>query len=126
MKAHNLAKVLRKLADVLESGPNVPLSDFSSFHKQVGGIDSEVVAVNLRTLLALSRINKKEWVNLINEYGYEIKLNPRDSARDVLGKLLRYLDSHPEAIDLLKKWSQEKGKEPSALSKALDVLLEDV
>jgi hypothetical protein len=126
MKTHNLAKALRELANVLESGPNVLLSNLSSLHKQTGGIDSETVAVNLRTLLALSRISKKEWVNLINEYGFKIRLNPRDSARDIIGKLFRHLDSHPEAVDLLKKKSQETGKEPSALIKALDVLLEDV
>ncbi len=126
MKTHNLAKILRKFADALESGPNISLSDLSSLLQPPSDIDSATMAVNIRTLLALSRINKKEWVNLIHEYDYDIKLSPRDSARDVIGKLFRFLESHPEAIDLLRKKSQEKGKKPSALSKALDVLLEDV
>lgn len=126
MLSHNIAKILRELADMLESGPNVELSDLAFAKNEQNFQDINVVAVNLRTLAALSKIGKKEWIELIDSYGFNINITKRDSARNILGKLLNHLDSHPHAIEVLKKRSKQNINEPSALSKALDVLLEGV
>ena len=126
MKAHAIAKALRKLASVLEAGPNVNISNLRPLEQKKRAVDPKQVALSLTTLVSLSRISKQEWVDLIKGYQFEINLGPRDSARDIIGKLLRYLDKHPEAIDFLKKKAHEDGKEPSALSRAFDILLEDI
>lgn len=58
---------------------------------------------NLGSLLMkfaeLSKFGKSEWVELIQSYGLELPLNPRDSARDVMGRLARYLRDHPDALE---------------------------
>lgn len=46
----------------------------------------------------LSKFGKSEWIDLIHSYGLELPLNPRDSARDVMGRLARYLREHPDAL----------------------------
>jgi len=43
-----------------------------------------------------------------------------------MGKLLNYLDANPEAVDTLKRKAKETSQAPSALSRALDILLEDL
>ncbi|RJQ67305.1 MAG: hypothetical protein C4519_24220 [Desulfobacteraceae bacterium] len=126
MKTHAFAKALRQLAHVLESGPNVDIANLQFQDQTQKTIDPKEVALSLTTLISLSRISKQEWVDLINNYKFSINLGPRDSARDIIGKLLRYLDKHPEAIDMLKKKAHEGNKEPTALSRALDVLLDGV
>jgi hypothetical protein len=46
----------------------------------------------------LSKFGKQEWIDLVNDYGINLDLNPRDSARDVMGRLARYLRDHPGAM----------------------------
>lgn len=126
MKTHSLAKALKSLAKILEAGPNVELSKLDALHKDSQTTDPKSVALNLKTLVSLSRINKQEWITLIDDYGFDIQFNQRDSARNIMGKLLTYLDSNPEAMDVLKKKSGDNKKKPSALTTALDILLEDI
>jgi hypothetical protein len=126
MKTHSLAKTLRTLADILESYPNTELSDMSSPFWISGSLNKKQVAVNLKTLHSLSKIKKKEWVELIRDYGFNIEIKLRDSSRNIIGKLLNYLDANPNAINTLKRKAQETREEPSALTQALDTLLEDL
>jgi hypothetical protein len=46
----------------------------------------------------LSKFGKQEWIDLVNTYGIELELNPRDSARDVMGRVARYLRDNPGAM----------------------------
>lgn len=46
----------------------------------------------------LSKFGKAEWVDLIHSYGLNLALNPRDSARDVMGRLARHLRDNPDAL----------------------------
>ena len=124
MKTHSLARALRQLADALEAGPNIEMSKKLRLG-QLELPDSDSVAVNLETLMALSRISKTEWLKLIRDYGFEIDVRPRDASRDILGRLLAYLDSHPEAIATLRRRAHSEERGPSALTQALDVLLKD-
>ncbi len=126
MKIHSLAKALRTLANVFETCPNIEVKDLGSILGQSSETYSKQVALNLKTLHSLSKISKKEWVKLIQGYGFSIDLKPRDSSRDVIGKILNYLDSNPEAVDILKKKGNVPSEGPSALSQALDILLEDL
>ena len=126
MKTHALARVLKTLAVIFESGPNVEISDLGSTITDRSRLDARQVALNLNTLHSLSKINKREWTRLINEYGFRIDIQARDSSRNIIGKLLSYLDANPEAIDTLKRKAKESPDGPSALNKALDILLKDL
>ncbi|MBW1795348.1 MAG: hypothetical protein JRJ38_13120 [Deltaproteobacteria bacterium] len=126
MKTHSLAKALRKLSGILESYPNTELSNFGRLFEKELLLDKRQVAVSLKNLFSLSKISRKEWINLIDDYGFIIDIKPRDSARNIIGKLFNYLETHPEAIDILKRKSRESDGKPSALVQALDILLEDI
>jgi len=125
MKTHALANALRLLASALEAKPNMEITELGTIFGSKGDLDSREIAVNLRTLHGLSRIRRQEWVNLIHEYGFDIEFNARDSSRNILGKLLSYLDSNPQALDTLKRKGKEASDRPSALRQALDILLGD-
>ena len=127
MKTHLLAKALRNLADILESGPNVELTKSVSLGGAAEESKHDEVAVSLHTLAALSRISKKEWLDLINSFGFDIQVKPRDSARNIIGKLLNYLDADPSAASALRQRSERAKKgESSRLLQALDILMKDV
>lgn len=123
MKTHALAQALRTLSNVLEKAPNMDIQEISFFEKVQTPVDKKEVAVNLQTLFALSKINKKQWADLIADYGFSIAFNQRDSSRNILGKLLTYLENHPEAVEILKEKSRDPRKPRSNLLEALDVLL---
>jgi hypothetical protein len=126
MKTHALAKTLRTLADIFEQSPNIELSKFGDTPSEKSELDTKQVAINLRTLHSLSKINKQDWLRLINEYGFSINIEPRDSSRNIIGRVLSYLDANPQAIDTLKQKSKESPGSPSALNRALDILLQDL
>jgi hypothetical protein len=126
MKTHALAKTLRALADIFEQNPNIELSKFGKIDEKKSGLDTKQVATNLRTLHSLSKINKQEWVKLIDNYGFNIDIAPRDSSRNIIGKILNYLDANPQAIDTLKRKAKESSGNQSALNQALDILLKDL
>lgn len=126
MKTHSLAKALRILADVLEASDNTDVSNLSTIVDVRKEQHSKQVAINLKTLHSLSKISKKEWVQLIQDFNFEIEVKPRDSSRDIIGKVLKYLDNNPGALGLLKNKSKNTLGEPSPLRQALDILLEDV
>lgn len=125
MKTHTLAKALRTLADIMESIPNTELSDFS-LPKQNSQRTNDEIAVNLKTLASLSKISKKQWIDFIDDYGFSIDIKPRDSARNILGKLFNYLDANPQAVNILKTKPRKSATKSSTLMQALDVLLEDI
>ena len=126
MKTHSFAKALRLLANVLEASPNMEVSELTTALGVRSEIDTRQVAINLKTLHSLSKIKKREWIKLIQDYGFKIDIKYRDSSRNIIGKLLNYLDANPNAIDTLKKKAKETSEKSSALSRALDILLEDL
>lgn len=126
MKTHAISKILRSLADILEKNPNVELSELDLQPKERRKMNKDQIAVNLETLHALSRIKKPDWMEMINDYGFNIDIATRDSARNIIGKLLNFLDSNPDAINKLRTRSRETLDRPSPLSQALDILLKDV
>src|SRR5712691_7134220 len=56
-------------------------------------VSTSQIAVNLSTLAELARIDKRQWLNFAREYHLPIETRPRDAARDILGKVLVYLES---------------------------------
>ena len=128
MKTHEFARALTQIAELLKSGPNIDLGDLGLsppdlFQKEA----SQTIAVNLSTLVGLSRIDKKQWQNFVIENGLPIQLRPRDASRDILGKVLTYLDQHADARERIKQAAVGKraGQTSSELMKAFSILLGD-
>jgi len=82
------------------------------------------IKIGLSHLVALSRIDKQEWINLVRENHFSIDLRPRDSSRDVLGKLLKYLENNAEARQKLRQVTPWNRSSPELL-KALGTLLKE-
>jgi len=124
MKTHDVAQVLVQLARLLRSGPNVELADFQPANSN--GRKSDEVIIGLSTLVDLSRVDKSQWLSLIQEHQFPIEVRPRDASRDILGKLLTYLEKHPEARQKLKENVSKRTSHASPeLMKALNILLKE-
>jgi hypothetical protein len=125
MKSHEFARALRQMADLLVAGPNAQMKDLKT--AAAGDVTSSTtreIAVNLSTLVSLSRLDKRQWLAVVTEYGLPIKINPRDSSRDLVGKVLRYLESHPEAQERLSRTANStSGQASPELLRALQSLL---
>jgi hypothetical protein len=128
MDTHELSNALRVLANVLRSSPKV---DIDNIREIMGGrstkrLENKEIKIGLSHLVALSSVDKKKWMELIKEYNFPIDIRPRDSSRDILGKLFRYLDRTPEARERIKTSTYEAGMKASPqLMKALDSLLRE-
>src|SRR4051794_20476344 len=111
MTTHELARAFSKLARILKTGPDIDLDEVRGLETKEGlrllgnpkrhtsDVDPASVAVNVSTLAALSRLNKTQWRGLIDTWGLPIEIPTTYSARDTIGKLLRYLERHPQAMD---------------------------
>jgi len=127
MKSHQIAKELRTLADLLERGPDSTLEELFVSDQNPRPVSSSHIAVNLSTLAELARIDKKQWLIFVREYHLPIETRPRDAARDILGKVLTYLDSNPEARRALKERATRRVSETSPeLMRAFAFLLKDL
>lgn len=125
MKTHELAKAIRTLASVLERSSNISLEE-AKLTSASTKMDSSQMAVSLSTLVELSRVDKQQWLVFINDLGFPIEIRPRDASRDILGKLLNYLETNETAREQLKTKAASRGAEASPeLMKALSSLLKD-
>lgn len=93
---------LTDLAAILQRGPNAEIEHL------LGGKRSGDVTASLKSLVALSKYDKQRWLTLIDEFGLPIELNVKASSRDIVGKVLVYLDAHPEALQIPKKTKQRR------------------
>ena len=129
MKTHEAAKYLKSLAISLNlkeldqhsslgnleeiislfmKSPNYNLADVRVMRK------SDELAVSLLGLTALSKYSKQQWIKIIEEFSLPIDLNPRASTRDVVGKVLAYLEAHPEVLRQHIKAGDTADKRPSS------------
>jgi hypothetical protein len=127
VKSHHLARALNELARILEAGPSVDVRQLKLAPIQHAGQSaSSSMAINVTTLANLARIDKAQWLLFIRENGLPIPTRPRDASRDVLGKLLKYLESNPEARRKLKESLMKSSRQSSPeLMQALSLLLGD-
>lgn len=123
MNTHEVARILNQLAKALKAAPNIELDELPELLKGQGSrVDSESVAVNIQTLANLSRIDKGKWRDLVQEWELPIDIPPAYSARDTIGKVLQYLNEHPNALsDKLKKKANSKAS--PELMNALSILM---
>jgi|26BtaG_2_1085354.scaffolds.fasta_scaffold17965_2 hypothetical protein len=126
MKTYEFANALTLMAKILKSMPNQELSDLNLplGAARSEGVERNEAVVGLHTLANLSKIDKKQWVDLIEEHGFDIPVRPRDASRDIIGKLLRYIDKHESAQQAIKKSAeQSNNKSSKELSRALSILM---
>lgn len=125
MKTHDLAKHLTTLGKVLRQLPNMQLEDLSLVSApQRRLVDDSSIPVALSTLVALNDIDKRQWISFIHENQFPIEIRPRDASRDILGKLLKFLEQNPEARGRLTNAAQrERASTAPELRRALDLLL---
>lgn len=131
MKTHDLAEALKMFAMMLKRSPNIDVNDLAFIDRFSTETPSskrrskkDDLPVALSALLSLSRIDKREWVELISDLGLSLEINPRDSSRDVVGKVLRLLEKDAHARELLATRVQSKQAQASPeLMNALSSLL---
>ena len=125
MKIHELASALKKLANILESQENVELDQLNMRSQKKEKLNNKEIAVNVHTLAALSTLKRSEWIQFIYDSNIDLKINRRDSTRDIVGKLMKHLQDNPNAIKGIKNKAVTKDKQQSDLIQALDLLLKD-
>lgn len=131
MKTHELADALRGLAKLLKHGPNIDISELESYGipgllgtPRIPTNLSDDLPLALSALVSLSRIDKQEWISLVKDLGLNVDLRPRDASRDIMGKVLRVLETEPEARDLLARRVKNRTVHASPeLARALSSLL---
>lgn len=123
MRTHELAAALVQLASALKAAPDMEIGGLKDRLSQKASKrdQSAEAALSLTGMLALSKISKAEWRDLIEQWGLPITIPNTYSARDTIGKLLRYLEVNPQARDKLRKQSAVKAS--PELMQALQVLM---
>jgi len=128
MKTREAAKMLYALARLLESCPNIEVEHAFSANAERRNtrkeMSSDQLMVNLDTLIKLSSIDKQQWIDFVNSNNISIELRPRDASRDVLGKILKYLEKNPEQkLNIQKKVESIASDNSLELTNALRLLL---
>ena len=121
MKSHDVANILRQLAKILRDAPNIELSELTI--SQPHQLKTSDMAIGLSTLVELAKIDKSQWLALITEYNLPVEIRPKDASRDILGKVLNYLEEHPEAQQKLKDSVNKDSQASPELMRALSLLL---
>lgn len=135
MKSHEFARHLMHLAKLLRRGPDIELADATPDLFSTGAsirrdsrtgqfLNRDDIPLALNALLSLSSIDKREWANLIRELNFPIEVTSSQSTRDVVGKLLTFLEHEPAARDILSRRVKSKSARGSPeLLRALNALL---
>lgn len=131
MKTHELATGLMQLSRALKALPNMEIADLKMLNLSQGerpssqaelGLDNIPSALNM--LLALGDVPKSQWIELIKEYNFPIDAKPKDGSRDLMDRILRFLQSNNEARNRLSH-SPSSGRSSTSpeLQRALQILL---
>ena len=125
MKAHKAAELLNQLAKILKEAPNEEIEMLRIGATKVRELSKDEMALNVSTLLALSRIKKSTWKEFINDNNWPIEVKDRDSSRNLIGKVFQHLETHPDALkDFQRKTSERSGRVSTELMNALSSLLD--
>lgn len=125
MKTHELARGLMAVAKWLRSGPDIELHDLEGPRTPIGPREhSQPEAVALSVLVGFSRFTKQQWAELIEEHSIPVRVLSTYSARDVMGKIMKYFSENPEARRrLMDRVDRQPGKASPELMRALASLL---
>lgn len=125
MKTHEFAKALSTFAKILRAGPDIELEDLSlsSSYQKVEALKEQEIPAALYTLVRLNDVSKAQWLELIEEFGIDVEVRPRDANRDIVGKILSFLATNPEARMKLLKGNKRNISQSVELANALNLLL---
>jgi len=125
MKTHSLAKELIALGEALINGPNIDTSKLKllGLDHAVGSRSDEKMVIGITTLAQLSRFKKSEWVQFVKEHDLPIPLNTRDSARDLVGKIMNYFANNDHEINRVRNSIRHSDESSNRLNQALNTLL---
>jgi hypothetical protein len=138
MKTHELAKALTHLSRVLRAGPNVnfeELTNLSTYASQprTARATRELVektemtdkGTGLVLLAQMANYSKMELLDLANHLGIPVEVRKADAVRDVLGKILKYIQENPGFRDIIVHRIDEKesATKTSSLARALAILM---
>lgn len=90
----NTEEAVNALLELLQTAPGSDLRDLKLVNRK------EHIGSLLIKFGELSKFGKQEWLELIRSFGLKMTLNPRDSARDVMGKLARHLRDNPNELSV--------------------------
>jgi hypothetical protein len=124
MRTHELAKALGQLSKALRSLPDMEIEALTSMSSPGQILSNDSIAIGLATLADLSSIDKRQWRDFIQENNLPIEVKSSYSSRDILGKLLNYLQNDKDARNkLVHSTRNEKSSTSPELQRALQVLL---
>jgi hypothetical protein len=132
MKTHDLAKALNHLSRVLRAGPNIELDSLVNLGTYVESRPSKKASTEevdrgaaLVLLSEMANYSKRELIELAGTLNIPIEVRPADAVRDVLGKILKYINENPDMKSRLTSPATEKqSSKVSTLSRALAILLD--
>lgn len=130
MKTHDLAKALNHLSRILRVGPNVELDNLVNLNTHVESraprptSDEGDRGAALALLSEMANYSKKELIELADTLDIPLEVRSADAVRDVLGKILRYINENPAVKQRLTTpaTTSQSGKS-SSLARALSILL---
>lgn len=134
MKAYDLAKALNHLSRVLKAGPNVEVDEIGNLsvhsspprtarpRENTENRGSADKATALALLAEMASYSKGELLDLAQQLNIPIQARSADAVRDILGKLLRYIQDNPEFRNRLVH-SAPQTPEGSRLAHALAILM---
>lgn len=138
MKTHELAKALNHLSRVLRAGPNVDFEELTNLSTYLSqprqtkptreGVDireKTEKGAGLALLAEMASYNKQELLDLAAYLGIPIEVRKADAVRDVLGKILKYVQDNPDFRNRVVHGVNEKeaATRTSSLVRALAILM---
>jgi len=124
MNTHDAARVLSQLATALRSAPSQSFDELSEGGRRKVDEQSVDVPRALSMLVALSHFDKMQWLQVAEDLKLPVDIRPRDASRDIMWKILRYLESNPEArTRLTNSAARTRSQTSPELAQALDFLL---
>lgn len=124
MNTYEAAKVLSSLATALRSAPNQTFEELAEGGNRKVDTGSVDVPRALSMLVALSHFDKMQWMQVAEELRLPVDIRSRDASRDIMWKILRYLEANPEARHRLTSSATKQRTQTSPeLAQALEFLL---
>lgn len=138
MKTHDLSKALTHLARVLRAGPNVNFEELTnlsthisqprlprSSREPIDKVGATDRGTGLVLLAEMASYSKQELINLADELSIPIDVRKADAVRDVLGKILKYIQENPDFRErlVLRIDQSQSVEKTSSLARALAILM---
>lgn len=140
MKTHELAKALTQLSRVLKAGPNIEFEELTNLSTYLSAkrparsapkkaVDASVTeqGAGLALLAQMANYKKQDLIELAEALDIPLEIRPADAVRDVLGKILKYINDNPEVKNRLGQTNTRQMPEStSSLTQALSILMSQV